>query len=317
MWNLRSAFFLATSLTICAPGTAQLIGVKHITPSGFNSQISVWPSMSTQRVPPKLSLMPRFFGIHSYVGATSTLDTKTSSSPGHVQMQLKILAGASTPRGANVSISGDSLLTLTSKTPIQAILRVTLKVKDSGAIISIGSTSVTIPGQGKFQVGTGASATRTFRVLIDSKGFALTSTASLSVIGKFFSASASIDIDVQALSVNAIPYGKLCSAKGPTLSATPQPGGKLDLLLRSIAPNTLAGRLVGTRRLSVKLPGTSCWLNTDFVFILPFMTDAQGEHRTQWPIPSGVKLNVQDLLVQKTPKGPVILTTNGVEISRR
>ena len=317
MKNLRLALCLSATTMICAAGSAQGITVKHITPNGFLSQISVWPSVSTRRVPPKLSLMPRFYGIHSYVGATSTLDTKTSSSPGHVQMQLKVLAGASTPRGGNVSIGGDSLLTLTSKTPVSALLRVTLDVKQSGAINAIGSAGVTVPGHKKFSVNTGTRATQTYRVVIDSNGLGLTSTANLSVIGKFFSASASLDIDLQILSVQAVSYGKLCAPTGPLLSATPQPGGKLDLLLKSKAPNTLAGRLVGTRRLAVKLPGTSCWLNTDFVLVLPFMTDAKGEHRSQWPIPLGVQFNIQDILVQKTTNGPRILTTNGIAITRR
>ena len=317
MRSMSCGLVMLGVVSTCAVGAAQKIGVTHITPTGWSSRISVWPSSNTQRVPPKTPLMPTFYGVHKYFGASGTLDTKTTSSAGRVQMQLKCLTAGSVSRGGSVSIGGDSLLTLTSTTPLAAIVRVTLDVKQSGAITAIGSAGVTIPGHGTFSVNSGTRASKSFRVTIDSNGLGLTSTARWFSVGMFFSSSASIDIDVQALSVSAVSYGKTCAPSGPSLSASPQLGGELDLHLTSKAPNTLAGRLVGTRRLSLKIPGTSCWLNTDYVLVLPFMTDAKGEHRVRWPIPANVQFNVQDILAQKTTSGARLLTTNGVAISRR
>lgn len=156
------------------------------------------------------------------------------------------------------------------------------------------------------------------RVRVDSSGLPvhLHTSASAIAFPDRDSCLGRVDVEIEPIT-KAEPYGKSCTSGTPSLHARPLLGGFLDLTLTSKTPRTLGGRLVGTRPLSVPIPGTGCWLNTDIALILPLMTDASGSHEARWPIPLNLQFHAQDMLAPVNTAGPTITTTNGLRITRR
>ena len=313
----RENRILALGLVLLASPvvTAQTVTVMHVAPRGVISHIVVSPGSSTKSLPANSNLMPALSFGHRYAGCASSLSTSVTSSSGRVRARILLGARKAQPQSNPLVMNAvGSVLTLASSTPLLALATVTLDVKQSGATAAIGNAQVAVPGYGTLSAKTGTRVTKSFRVGIHPLGFAFTTDTKWSLSGRNASAAASIDIDVRVLSVRAAPYGRSC---GPVLYGRPQLGGALDLLLKGYVPNASAIRQVGTRRLSLKIPGTGCFLNTDYLLVLPFSTDAKGEHSTRWQIPRNIQFNVQDIVVQQTPIGVRILTSNGVAISRR
>ena len=116
-----------------------------------------------------------------------------------------------------------------------------------------------------------------------------------------------------ALDCKANAYGKGC---GPLLAGAPTFKHEFELRLTKAAANTFGGLIIGLKPLSIRIPGTACYLNSDILILLPFTTNNSGEATHTLPIPPGLKLtfNVQDILFQKQANSFVITSTNGLKV---
>lgn len=325
--SLRVATILYLSSLCCAETAAAQLTSTFV--SATKLECLAWNpfGQQTQSVPSNydlsngLSLVatPPFFR------ETATLDVRHSSAATGLKIQIQE-AMIGTPATAILRVGRHATLwTVMSVLPIDAICRV--RMASSGSTPTLlnsvsWSASVRVGSTAAITAVYKQSVSREFRVRLDPRGLAIrVDSGGWANTGGFKGSAAKAlgSVVVEVLPIGrAITFGKLCNAQAPLLSgeATFAGPGKSGLRLSLIAatPHTTGGRLVGSRALSVMIPGTGCWLNTDYVIVLPFTTDARGRHETTWPIPIGAKFNLQDALLRASGTGVSIKTSNGLRV---
>ena len=253
---------------------------------------------------------------------TTTLTFQHSPTTGTVVTILdsstaRLGVGAHFPVTAQTG-SHDTLLVFTATKAVKA--RLVLVVSSTGAGLLKNYTAIVDIGNNRkndLSVGLGVKLTKEFTVTIDANGLAVrTQTFSTATAAGGQSASASGILTIRLLPVvdcTASPYGKSCA---PVLDGAPTFKNKLELKLTKAAPSTFGILIIGVKPLSIPIPGTTCYLNTDILILLPFTTNNLGEATHTLPIPSGLKLtfNLQDILFQKQGNRFVITSTNGLKV---
>ena len=108
----------------------------------------------------------------------------------------------------------------------------------------------------------------------------------------------------------------MATPAGPLLSAAPTFNHELELRLTNAAPNSFGKLIIGLNRLNLQFPGTTCYLNTDILLLLPITTNNLGAATHILPIPPGLKLtfNLQDILFEKQGSNFAITSTNGLSV---
>lgn len=108
-------------------------------------------------------------------------------------------------------------------------------------------------------------------------------------------------------------YGADCGAH---LTASDNVTGNTRTVVAALSdapPNAPALLVVGTQRLAVQLPGTSCLLRTDPLAAVPFTIDATGYFRLPFSLPATLAFAANCQTVFLTP-AQNLGTTNGVAI---
>lgn len=97
------------------------------------------------------------------------------------------------------------------------------------------------------------------------------------------------------------PYGVGCAGSG-IFSASETLLGNVQLAAGPLftPPNTPGLLLLGSKRISVPIPGTQCLLLTDPLIVIPFRTDASGSFRLVLSRSGPVTFNVQSALLRTT-----------------
>jgi len=308
----------AAAVCVCGTALSQNLQVTHTTPLGIYAGASVFRSQKNASTPANTNLVPSHSLWLTYFTASAGFYTDTTVTPEKALIRTASVANAfGSATGAGVS--ADSVVTFKAAQPFDAVLRVRVESFASSSR-QLWSARIDIGGPvGKRLTATlGQVLVHETRVRIDSSGLPvhLYTSASAIAFPNRDSCLGRVDVELEPIT-KAEPYGKSCTNGTASLRGQPLLGGFLDLTLTSKTPNTLGGRLIGARPLSVPIPGTGCWLNTEIGIILPLMTDASGTHNARWQIPLNLQFYAQDVLAPVSTTGPTITTTNGLRITRR
>ncbi len=108
-------------------------------------------------------------------------------------------------------------------------------------------------------------------------------------------------------------YGRSCGPRLVGTSTTTGTQRSLTLALQTAHRVTPGILLIGTTRLALAIPGTSCFLNSDAIATLGFVTDASGSALRRFDFPSATmfSLTLQDAVF---PGLTSIETSNGVSV---
>ncbi len=113
-------------------------------------------------------------------------------------------------------------------------------------------------------------------------------------------------------------YGTSC---GPKATASIKPNGqtqRIELKVTNATPRNHVLMVIGTERLNLPIPGTSCFVHCDLVFFQLHMTNAKGEYSFSKAIPRfspgpPTRAQFYDLILDH-PSGPTVRSSNGVEL---
>ena len=215
----------------------------------------------------------------------------------------------------------ETLLTFKTTTPVKAILVLTAFSSGSGS--SGYSASVDIGNNAKtdFVGQFGKRVTKEFAVTITSKGLVVktrTGGSGIYILGPAtFSGTLTIQLIPAFCTLSY--YGKTCvpALLGPALLGMPTFKHELELGLVNAAANTFGYLIIGLKQLSIRIPGTFCFLNTDIVIQLPFTTNIFGKAVHRLAVPPGLQLtfNLQDVLFQRQGNRFIITSTNGLRVN--
>jgi len=310
--------FCAVALCVCGTAVAQNLQVTHTNPLSIQANATIFRTSKGASTPANTNLVPSHTLWLTYFGVSAGFYTGTTVTTAKALVRTASVANAFGP-ATSAGVSADSVVTFKAAQPFDAVLRVTVESFASSsrqlwfATIDIGGSAPK-----KLTATLGQAIVHEMRVRIDSRGLPvrLHTGASAIAFPDRDSCLGRVDVELEPIT-RAESYGKTCTTGTPKLEARPLLGGFLDLTLTSKSPHTLGARLIGTRPLSVAIPGTGCWLNTDIAVTLPLMTDASGTHTTRWPIPLNLQFQAQDVLATASTSGPTITTTNGLRITRR
>lgn len=308
---------LLAALAVVAACPAQSVQVTHKSSGYISCHAAILRNQRNVTTPPDTNLVPGHTveARHVFGWPVGAYYTDTSVSPGRIVVRSALVAycpGSAYSAGG----SAPTLLTFKSTQPVSALLRVTISSFASdarqswGAKVDIGRTNVT-----KLTARLGQRVVHEALVRIDSTGLPIAMRTSVSAIAVASAASAQGNVEVELVPVaTAAAYGNRCASGTPTLEGVPRFDGQVDFALKSRSPSSIGNYWIGSRVLSLRIPGTACWLNTDILLAIPFVTDANGEHRARWPVPAKVQLNVQGVLATRANSA---VTTNGVRVVGR
>ena len=254
---------------------------------------------------------------HSPTLGTVVSISDTSAAGGH-NPWMRASTGLSSPR------EHVTRLVFKSAKPIKA--RLILNAEWSGVGYAAWTSykyyaSVRLCNSVVFSTGKPGKKSKEFSVIIDATGLVLqTSTYSNATnLAPFFprDAYATGILTIRLLPTidcTATPYGIGC---GPLLIGAPTFKNELELQLTKAAPLAFGQLIIGLKPLSIRIPGVSCYLNTDILLLLPFMTNSAGQATHVLPVPPSLKLifNLQDVLFQKRGNSFVITSTNGLRVN--
>jgi hypothetical protein len=316
---MQSARVLLSAACSCAFGVAQSpILTTQSAASDLLAEVAVWPTTARKTFPWGGNLNQGVWLHASVIGADAIVTTTLAKTPQRVVMQHRISGQTYVPRGGIVSSTGATLVRYWAQSPTRAVLRVTISGTATRQLSWTGLVDVGNDGKVDLTGIIGQKRSRDFPVLIDNNSLLVKTTNTVyHFIGKVDSYACAIELELLPV-LTVETYGKQCAQNPPRLTAAARLGGTLDLLLDSSMPSAHGGRILGTRKLSVPIPGTGCWLNSDIVLVLPFLTDARGRHTTRWPIPWNVDFTLQDAVARRATGGKTVLrTTNGLRLRRR
>ncbi|MCB9892180.1 MAG: hypothetical protein H6832_07675 [Planctomycetes bacterium] len=155
--------------------------------------------------------------------------------------------------------------------------------------------SITIPASGllQFRIVTSASITLRSGYTVYKTGLSIRFTPGVAC-------------DIEA-------YGQSCGPRLGGMSTTTGTQRSLTLALASSNPTTPTVLIIGNQRLALQLPGTNCYLHSNYIASLGFVTDASGNAVQKFDFPANAmfSLTLQDAMF---PGLTSIETTNGLSV---
>ena len=251
-------WFTATPIS-CSPPTTTLAGGS-----------SLWPEADVVAGPCGIGRV--------------TVASRMTSDPDRVMATLTETVDASSFNSSIPVHDSILLVRATVPTPLRVLISISAT---AGSSTADWSAALDIGDDGSFEVTSVRNRMVTHEALVvaDARGLRLR----LRAQGAASRASAANGlVEITVLPATACPLVLRGSACGVFLSGLVTLARRLELDVTTPAPGTLAKLLVGTQQTDRPLPFSPCRLYTDPLVLIPFVTDARGNARLGYDIPSAV-----------------------------
>ena len=140
---------------------------------------------------------------------------------------------------------------------------------------------------------------REIPLVVDSGGVSIKHTVASASLHTFSYATAEVRLSIRFVADTSLEeYGTSC---GPRLSGAVGVNRALMIHAEGLVPrNGVAGLLLGLQPAAVRIPGTACFLNTQFLLAVPITADTRGRATLTVPRPAASDVRVQAITVDTT-----------------